>query len=242
MKATEDPTRTAMRAYAEAMQPPPVEVIFDRASRNEASTEPSPQPRAPRSRRRRVVALAVSGTLAVAAVTATAFFSVPQLTGMLTTPSTGAGSLRLAPLCGPGLPILNSDVQARHGGRDPGSGRLRKPITVQAGQTITLDAHLPAAPADRGLRTITLYLVPTGLDTVGWRVATGAAIRPTPGQHNVRMTLAVPSTVPAATYDLLEIDTWPAPSVCGQPNTDTHGQTGTTWATIASVTVTPEVH
>lgn len=248
MNDTDDQTRTAMLSYAEAVQPPPVEVIFARTPHDQPSTtKPSPQPQARRSRPRRVVALAIFGTLGIGAVTATALFSLPQVTGILPTHSTGASAHGLAPACPAGAPILNSNVQARHGGTNPSTGQLRKPLTVRAGQTLTLDAHLPKTSADRRLTTITLYLVPTGSDTVSSdtvssSVATGATIRPTINQHNVQMTLAVPPTIPPATYDLLETGTFPGPSICGQPNADTNGPASTTLATIASVVVTPAAH
>ncbi|TWP32199.1 hypothetical protein [Leekyejoonella antrihumi] len=236
MNHVEDRTRAAMRAYAKSVQPPPVEVIFARADRTQAAATSS-RPARRRRLRRGVLALAVSAvTIGLAGGTLAVMdpFGNRAAPGANATHSAATGGqVGMAPGCPPGLAVLN--------GVSMSDGSVPEPIAVTPGQKLTLGAQIPPARADRPLKTLTLYLArsdylvqPTSANSL----STSDVVDLAPGQKSVTMTLTIPPTLSAGTYDVVEVGTWPGPSLCGNnTNTDPPTMVGHSYDSLVSVVV-----
>lgn len=198
MTSSNDQIRTAMRAYADTVEPPPVSDVIARAEQPHASHRNS-------------------GPMMAAAlgiiVVATAALIVSHLTGEdvprtpATAQSTGAKGI-VAPACGPGMPSLD---WALTGGKQP---------TIKPGRSVTIPMRMPTTLPDRRLRTFAAALVPADVHlSPGWPVVAQSAVAElTPDQTTVTLVFNVPARVLPGKYNVIGTATYPSPSLCGHVN------------------------
>lgn len=211
-----DQLRSAMRSYADTLEPPPLSDVLERAE----------QP----VRSRRNGRLVLAAALVVAAVASSAF-----VISLLTNPDasappaatqpTGPRGL-MAPFCGPGMPSLDWTLT---GGKQP---------DIKPGRTVAIPMRLPSTQPDRPLRTFTASLVPADVQlSPGWPVPKSAVMTLTPDQKIVTLVFVIPAYVKPGTYNVIGTATFPSPSVCGHVNPPNSTETGTQEGGIGSVVI-----
>jgi hypothetical protein len=248
MTSVEDTARAVMRAYADSLQPPPVADIIARAEHTRDAPHP-PSTARPRSRGRLVLAAAsVAAAIAVVAIAAdrlpdrgATVATQPTATQPTATQPTASTAARAAPGCPPGLPVLEGPLAV--------DGTLSKPITVDAGQQLTLPARILPSDPDRPLLSFTIYLLPHGVDmnerdkalSAGRRpagsVSQSPVLRLAPDQQRVSPVVQIPTGLAPGTYDVVGYATFPSPSVCGVANPADSTHVGGIWGVLGWVVI-----
>lgn len=217
-----DQLRSAMRTYADTLEPPPLSDVLARAE----------QP----VRSRRSGRLVLAAALVVAAV-ASSTFVITSLTNpdtpappAATQPTSPRGFA--APFCGPGMPSLD---WSSTGGKQP---------VIRPGRMVAIPMRLPSTPPDRRLRTFTATLAPVD---VNWSPARPVRpVRPTPesavvelmpDQTVVTLVFDIPSDTVPGKYNVIGTATFPSPSLCGHVNPPDSTHSGTQSGGVGSVVI-----
>lgn len=225
----DDAVRTAMRAYADNLQPPAVADVMGRAERTQDTSDSLGNVR--QRRRRPLVFAAAAVAIAVIAVGSNQMLDggtadVPAVTQPAA--STGPAA---APGCPPALPLLDEPLDVE--------GKALKPIMAAAGEQLTVTARIRPSDLDRRLLSFALYLLPPGADMneLARAVAQSAIVPLTPDQQSASPVLQIPAELPPGTYDLVGAATYPGPSLCGVKNPADSTQIGTTRGVLVSVVI-----